>query len=149
MIFDNAHNSGLYAGLNERFTRAFEHLRATDFVGVPVGKYEIDGDRIFYSVQEYTTRLETDGKWEAHRRYIDIQYMVSGVERICYAPLQRTEPGEYNEAKDFLALAAQGDYLTLPSGYFMVFFPEDAHRPNMAVAEPMQVKKVVYKIAVD
>lgn len=149
MIFDNAHNSHLYTGLNEKFRQAFDHLRATDFSTQPAGRYEIDGSRIYVVVQEYTTRLEAAGKWEAHRRYIDIQYMIQGIEKIGYAPLGSAQQGEYNEAKDFLALSAPGDYVTLPSGYFMVFFPEDAHKPSMAVADPIPVKKAVYKIAVD
>jgi YhcH/YjgK/YiaL family protein len=149
MIFDHVHNSHLYANLNEKFQHALAHLNSTDFLTMPVGKYEIDGSSIYVIVQGYTTRLESEGKWESHRRYSDIQYMIRGIEKICVAPLSNMEQGDYNDAKDFLALSGQGDYLTFPAGFFMVFFPEDAHRPCMAVAEPMQVKKAVYKIAVD
>ncbi len=149
MIIDSLRNARLYCNLSPRFKRAFEYLRDTDLVNLPAGKYELEENRLFVVVQEYSTKPAGQGKWEAHRRYIDIQYIVQGTEKICYAPLSRVQQGEYNETKDFLALSATGDYLTLQSGDFMVFFPEDAHMPNMAIEEPSAVKKAVVKIAVD
>ena len=149
MIIDSLRNAHLYSNLSPRFQRAFAYLRETDLVGLEVGKYELEGSQLFVAVQEYTTRLENQGKWEAHQRYIDIQYIVQGTEKIGYAPLSQVQLGEYNEAKDFQALMAEGDYLTLRAGDFAVFFPEDAHKPNMAIGEPIQVKKAVVKIAVE
>jgi YhcH/YjgK/YiaL family protein len=98
--------------------------------------------------QEYNSKLPEQGKWEAHRRYIDLQYITVGTERIGYAHLSRLAQGDYNLEKDFLALTGTGDFVTLSAGDFMLLFPEDAHMPGMAVDAPIPVKKVVVKIAV-
>ena len=115
---------------------------------LPPGRYELDGINLYVMSQEYTTKLPEQGKWEAHRRYIDLQYIVSGTERIGYAHLSRLTQGDYNSEKDFHALSGVGDYITLSAGDFMLLFPEDAHMPGMAVGDPVPVKKVVVKIAV-
>ena len=147
MILDSLRNAHLYSALSGRFDQAFQYLREADLANLPLGKYELDGTNVFVALQEYTTKRPEQGKWEAHRRYIDIQYIVSGSEQICYAALSRMQQGEYLEAKDFLALSGEGDLLTLHGGDFAVFFPEDAHRPGMALGEPAQVRKAVVKIA--
>lgn len=148
MILDSLPNASLYAGLGPRFEKAFAYLRDTDLAAIPLGKYELDGEFLFVAVQEYTTNTMGNGKWEAHRRYIDVQYIVQGTERICHAPLNRVEQGEYNAEKDFLALTGQGDFLKLTAGDFAVFFPHDAHMPNMAIDGPSTVRKAVVKIAI-
>jgi biofilm protein TabA len=98
--------------------------------------------------QEYISKLPEQGKWEAHRRYIDLQYVALGTERIGYAHLSRLTQGDYNPDKDFQALSGDGDFVILSAGDFMLLFPEDAHMPGMAVGDPVQVKKVVVKIAI-
>jgi len=92
------------------------------------------------------------GRWEAHRRYIDIQYLVSGIERIGYTPvanLALTTP--YDEDKDVAFYQGHGDILTLEPGMFAVFFPHDAHMPMLCEAggSPKQVRKIVVKIPVE
>jgi YhcH/YjgK/YiaL family protein len=85
-------------------------------------------------------------QWEARRRYIDLQSLASGTERIGYAPLGRLEPRPYDDAKDMLRLSGPGEFLTLGPGDFMLLWPGDAHMPGIAVDEPSPVKKVVVKI---
>jgi biofilm protein TabA len=149
MIVDLLANSHLYVGLNPRIDRAFAYLRETDLAALEPGDYEIDGKNIFARSLTYTTRVPEQGVWEAHRRYIDLQVMVEGAERICYAPLSRLAPDAYDETKDFLRLSGEGDSVTLPEGSFMLLWPGDGHMPCLAVGEPEPIKKVVVKIAVD
>jgi YhcH/YjgK/YiaL family protein len=149
MIVDLLSNSHLYAGLNPRIDRAFAYLRQTDLAALEPGDYAIDGKNIFARALTYTTRVPENGVWEAHRLYIDLQVMVQGAERICYAPLNRLAPGAYDEAKDFLRLSGEGDSVTLPQGSFMLLWPGDGHMPCLAVGGPEPIKKVVVKIAVD
>jgi YhcH/YjgK/YiaL family protein len=148
MIVDLLANSHLYRGLSSRIDRAFAYLRETDLPTLEPGDYEIDGKNIYARALSYTTRLPEQGVWEAHRLYIDLQVMVQGEERICYAPLSRLTPDAYDEAKDFLRLSGEGDPVTLPSGSFMLLWPTDGHMPCLAVGGPALVKKVVVKIAV-
>ena len=120
-----------------------------DLQGAATGTFEIAGTQVYAIVQDYDTLLLNQGVWEAHRRYIDLQYMVSGTERIGYAHVGRMSPGVYDPARDFLPLAGEGDFLTFGPGDFMLLFPEDAHMPRIAVGAPAPVRKVVVKVAVE
>jgi biofilm protein TabA len=148
MITDHLTNSHLYLPLGARIRRAFEYLQQTDLRSIPTGRHELDGKNLYVMSQEYMSKLPDQGKWEAHRNYIDLQYITSGIERIGYAHLSRLVQGDYNPEKDFLALTGIGDFVTLSAGDFMLLFPEDAHMPGMAVGDPVPVKKVVVKIAI-
>jgi len=149
MIVDLLANSHLYRGLNSRIDRALAYLNEIDLLALEPGDYEIDGKSIYARLLTYTTRLEEQGMWEAHRLYIDLQVMVRGEERIRYAPLSRLTPGSYDEAKDFLRLSGEGDSITLPAGSFMLLWPTDGHMPCLAVGAPAPIEKVVVKIAVE
>lgn len=149
MIVDLLSNWRLYRGLNARIDRAFEYLRQTDLAALEPGSYEIDGKIIYARVMNYNTRPAEQGVWEAHRRYIDLQVVAAGVERIGYAPVSRLAAGAYDEAKDFVPLSGNGDLVTLSGGSFMLLWPSDGHMPCLAVDAPTPVKKIVIKIAVE
>ena len=149
MIIDRITNDHLYYAVHARFQQAFDHIHQMDVNAIPVGRYEIDGDKIFALVQEYNTKLKEHGFWEAHRRYIDLQYVVQGVERMGYANLSHLQQGEYDTTKDLLPLYGDGDSVILHSGSFVLLLPEDAHMPGMALGSPAPVRKIVVKIAVD
>ena len=149
MITDNLKNFGLYSGLGERFQRAFAYLAETDLAALPVGRVELDAKNIYVLIQEYQTKQPGAGKWEAHKRYIDIQYIISGTERMGYAILPRLQQGTYDPAKDFVPLSGEGDWVTLSAGDFMVLWPNDGHMPGMAIDTSTPVKKAVVKIAID
>jgi YhcH/YjgK/YiaL family protein len=148
MIVDRLDNAAAYEGMGPRIRRAFEYLRGNDPAALAAGKHEIEGTAIYASVQDYSTKPAGQGRWEAHRRYIDLQYIARGVERIGYAPLGRMTQGDYDGARDMLALSGEGDTVTLSAGMFMLLFPEDAHMPGLACGAPAPVRKVVVKIAV-
>lgn len=149
MILDHITNARLYAGLSPRLQQVFEYLRETDMAALAPGKYELDGDRVFAIVSEYTTKAPGAGKWEAHRRYIDLQYLIRGTEQIWVGRVDRFRQEAYQPEKDFLPLFGEGEALTLHEGDFMILHPDDAHMPSMAAGEPSPVKKVVFKIAVE
>jgi YhcH/YjgK/YiaL family protein len=150
MIVDTLRNSILYRGLSPRIALAFDYLQGADFQSAETGTFEIAGRNVFAMIQEYATVDRTQGVWEAHRRYIDLQFVASGAEQIGYTHLGRLAPGRYDEARDLLTLAGAdaGSFLTCGPGDFMLLFPEDAHMPRIAVAAPGMVRKIVVKIAV-
>jgi len=148
MIIDKLTNSHLYETLSPRIKRAFDYLHQTDLKAIPDGKYEIDGNAIYAAVQSYSTKRIEQGKWEAHKRYIDIQYIIEGKEMIGYNHLNRLTLKEYDPDRDVSFLSGDGNYLPLASGEFMLLYPEDAHMPCIAIDAPSVVKKVVVKIAV-
>ncbi|MEZ4727596.1 MAG: YhcH/YjgK/YiaL family protein [Caldilineaceae bacterium] len=160
MIIDHLQNvqSGFYVnllstqggdpGLAQRLQAAFDYLQKTDLEDVAPGKVEIDGNRVFALIQEYNTKPRAQGFWEAHRQYLDVQYVVKGQEHMGYANLEQLTAGAYDEAKDFLPLDGSGSFVLLAAGMFTVFMPQDGHMPGIAVTEPQPVKKVVVKVAV-
>ena len=102
MIFDKLDRYLRYAGLQPALVQGLEYLSSHNLVVAPLGRIDLQGDALFALVQEYTSKSIEQGVWEAHRRYIDIQYIVSGRERIFFAPLERMQLGQYVPEKDFL-----------------------------------------------
>jgi YhcH/YjgK/YiaL family protein len=149
MIIDRIDNAHLYYAIHSKFKRAFDYIHEINITIIPAGKYEIDGENMYAMVQEYNTKLKEQGFWEAHRRYIDLQYVVQGAEGIGYANISQLQQDEYDTSKDFLPLHGDGDLLTLQSGFFVLLLPEDAHMPGMSIGHPAPVKKIVIKIAVE
>jgi biofilm protein TabA len=147
MIIDRIENAALYYPLHPKFKQAFDYIAQIDIHTLPVGRHEIDNS-MYVLVQEYTTKPKSEGKWEAHRRYIDLQYVVQGAEGMGYANIHDLEQGEYLSEKDFLPLFGEGGQIALRSGYFVLLFPEDAHMPSMALGESKPARKIVIKIAV-
>lgn len=149
MIIDQIGSAHLYYAVHAKFKRAFDYINRIDINTISAGRYEIDGEVMYALVQEYDSKLKEEGKWEAHRRYIDLQYVVRGIEGMGYANIHHLKQGEYDGSKDFLPLEGAGDLLTLHSGDFVLLFPEDAHMPGMAIGVPAFVKKIVLKISVE
>lgn len=150
MIFDHIHNASIYKEMHPSFKRAFEYLKSTDFNNMENGKYVIDDDKIFAIVNRYTTEAAEARQWEAHRTYIDIQYMVSGEENMGVAPLHHAKIVKpYDRESDFMLLEVLGEEFTIKPKFFTIFFPSDVHKPNLITKEPQQVLKVVVKVKVE
>lgn len=149
MIIDKLCNAEQYYGLSDRIEKALRYLQNTDLENIKIGKYEIDGKNIFLVVSEYEAKNIEQGKWEGHRKYLDIQYVVSGKEKIGYADINSMKTmGEYNEEKDILFFEGEGDLLLVNEGTFALFAPQDVHMPGIKVNSGQHVKKIVVKILV-
>ncbi len=148
MIIDRLENGARYACLGERMARALRFLRETDFSEVAAGRYELDGDALYYLVQVYAPKAVAAGKAEAHRNYIDVQYVVEGEEYIGYADLSQTRVGEYLAEKDFVQVEGEMALVRVAAGSFMVLFPNDAHMPGLTTGAAETVRKVVVKVKV-
>ncbi|MGX5820989.1 YhcH/YjgK/YiaL family protein [Chitinophaga lutea] len=151
MILDALKNAHLYHGLGPRFVKAFDYLLHTDFSKLEKGRYEIDGQNVVAIVNEYQTVDPAGEKMESHRKYIDVQYVVKGAEQIGIALLNGQEPSRaYDEESDYMLFSDRPSFFTrLQAGDFAIFFPTDLHMPNLADGTPVQVKKVVIKVAVN
>jgi YhcH/YjgK/YiaL family protein len=149
MIFDTIKNSKLYTGLGPDLKTAFEFIGNNNFKNAPPGRYPLKGG-MYYNVQHYETKAESEGFFEAHRKFIDLQYIVSGKERHGYAHLSLLKQRDpYNEEKDLVVYDGKGSFFTLDEGFFAIYFPEDAHMPNIRTgADPVKMVKVVFKIPV-
>jgi len=148
MIIDQISNSHLYYSLHPGLKSAFETIHQTDLSTLAIGRIELDGENLFAMVQQYDSKPIEQGIWEAHRRYMDLQMVIQGTERIGYTYIDRLAQGEYDANKDFFPLFGAGDFLTLQPGNFILLLPQDAHMPGIAVTTPAPVMKLVIKIAV-
>jgi YhcH/YjgK/YiaL family protein len=148
MIFDNISNANLYKKLDVKIKQAFEYIENTDFTKLDKGKYEIDGENIYLLVNQYQTKCEINNVLESHKRYIDLQYMVSGSEIIDYESFSKQEVfQDYNIENDFILYnSTRSTKIVLDEGLFAIFFPNDLHMPGLANETPLEVKKIVIKI---
>lgn len=149
MIYDKIDNIETYTALGERLAQGLRLLKEKDFSAMEPGRYEVDGNTLYYMVQSYQSKAANDTP-EAHRKYIDIQYVVSGVERIGVGELSdMTEEVTANPESDFWLYHGPLSDLKLSAGYFAVLFPQDAHAPGIAAGDPAPVRKVVVKVLID
>jgi YhcH/YjgK/YiaL family protein len=148
VIIDDLKHASMYYGLGPGLEKALRYLQETDFAGVAPGRYELEGDAVFALVQEYDSKPREQGFWEAHRRYLDVQYVVSGAEYMGFSGIDRLQAGAYDADKDFVKLDGDGEFAKLRAGSFAILAPQDAHMPGMAIAQPQPVKKVVVKVRI-
>lgn len=147
MIFDTLDRASLYTGLGECMDAAFEYLRTADLNALETGRVDLSDD-LYVMVQRFTTRAPETGVWEAHRKYIDIHYLVSGKERIGFANLGYMQDGKEDPEKDMYYPTGSGHDLVLHPGCFAVFYPQDAHAPGLAADQSEPIYKVVMKVRV-
>ena len=152
MIQDTLDYSARYEALNSRFAKAFAFLRTVDGTQA-LGRHDLDGDHCFALVQTYETKPMEMAKFEAHRKYIDVQFIYSGRETILWAPLaeMKEETMAYSEEKEaaLWKLVPDVTELHMSAGHFAILFPQDAHAPCVEWGNREQVFKVVVKVAVE
>jgi YhcH/YjgK/YiaL family protein len=133
--------------------KAVEFLQGIQGQELEDGRIEIDGKQVYALVQSYQGKTEIrQPRFEAHRRYIDVQYLAAGKELFGWAPLEKmAETDTYNEEKDVVHGNVPEEVFTLvrlSPGMLAVVYPEDAHAPGLADGEPAPVKKIVVKVAI-
>lgn len=130
----------------ERLHGVWERIYSGWAENLPCGRYDLE-DGIFVNISEY--RTGTEGLFEAHRKYIDVQCILAGEEKIEVAPVRSLSVTQaYDEAADILFGKGEGRSYVLRAGQAIVLLPEEAHRPGLCVSEPAQVKKAVFKVPV-
>lgn len=152
MVLDTLANATRYERLNSRFAKAFAYLRTVDGTQ-QLGRHDLDGDQCYALVQTYETKPVEKAKFEAHRKYIDIQFIQNGRETILWAPLvtMKEETMSYSDEKDATLWKLTPDLtpLHVSAGHFAILWPEDAHAPCVEWGKSETVFKVVVKVAVE
>jgi biofilm protein TabA len=149
MIFSALSQSSCYAALHPLFPRAFDYIRNTDLLSLASGRHGIAGDDLFAIVEQAPGKTREMAKLEAHRKYIDIQLVLEGVDEMGWKPLADclNPVSDYSAGKDIQFFRdAPASWVAVPPGHFCIFFPEDAHAPLVSVGV---VRKVILKIAVN
>ena len=127
--------------------KVFTFLGDSKLATMAPGKYPIDGDNAYAMISAGPPKKLEDVKWESHRKYIDLQYVISGKVKLGMSPIAKatiTEP--YSEGRDAANYNVEGKYLTATPKEFFLFFPQDAHRPDIKVEGADSLKKLVIKI---
>lgn len=147
MIVDQLDNAASYAGIHAKLEAALNYLQSHPLIDWEPGRYEIEGSDMFLLLQQYETREVEDSFWEAHRNYIDVQYMLQGSENMGFAHVNRLEVKKpYDSTKDFVVLEGEGNTVTVHEGSFAIFYPQDAHMPCLSCGKPGMIKKAVIKV---
>ncbi|MGC4035305.1 MAG: YhcH/YjgK/YiaL family protein [Chitinophagaceae bacterium] len=150
MITSTIDNLKLYRHLHPNLAKAIDYIDRTDFAKMKPGKYDVDGEQVFFMINEYNTKPAADCEPERHRRYTDIQFMIKGEEKFGYTPFT-DQPCSTDFLPDndvaFYKLSEQViNYVLLSPGQFIIFLPTDIHQPEVYVNAPSPVRKVVFKI---
>ncbi len=148
----NKRNLAIYYHKNpQHWDQAFQFLKTADLKNLPVGTQELEGKHLYVAVSEYKGKEKADTRFESHKKYIDIQYVIQGKEIIGHTSLDNVKVVEpYNEEKDIAFYQSDsGDYSTATPGNFFIFFPDDAHRPSISAGDTTMVKKLVVKVMID
>jgi len=153
MILDTLAQADRYLTLHPLFSRAFAFLRDTDLMALQPGVHAVQGEQVFAIVEACTGRTRVDAKLECHRRYIDIQLVLEGVDEMGWKPLAEcVSPAmEYDVARDIRFFNdTPRSWIATPAGSFCLFYPDDAHAPLVSTLKGTTaalIRKVVVKIA--
>ena len=149
MIFSTLSQAPRYAALHPLFPRAFEYMRDTDLNTLAPGVHPILDKQLFVIVEEASARARAEAKLEAHRKYIDIQLVLEGVDEMGWKPLSDCHRplDEHNAERDIRFFGDVPDsWIATPAGAFCIFFPEDAHAPLVGSGA---IRKLIFKVAVN
>lgn len=147
MIYDTLDHVRAYKGISRNLDTALDFL--ADYTPDTEGKIEIDGENVYVTLSRPLFRELDDGRWEAHRRYIDIHVDYAEGEAIGVKPLTAVNSWDpYNEAKDcmFSSESGEGTLVRMAKDSFLITFPWDAHKPLLGSGEG---KKLVVKVLCD
>jgi biofilm protein TabA len=148
MIYDQISNANKYFSLHPLFEKAFQYLTKNDFLNTPAGKYEIEQDSIFALVSKYNSKCIDESFAESHRKYIDIQLVILGKERMGFGLFDDFSHEQYDSEKDLQKHTGNLNFIDVEKNRFVLFFPEDIHMPGLQIEKPTEVIKVVIKVAV-
>lgn len=152
MIVDRIDNWKQYFS-GDTWERVFSFIQSLD-PSAEEKKYVLQEDELFAFVASYETKPSEGGEFEVHRKYIDVQVLLSGTECIEWMPLEgsvETKPYDASGDVGFFSRPQPGAaHVDLTPGIFAVYYPEDGHLPQLTVGDaPETVKKVVVKVSVD
>jgi biofilm protein TabA len=149
MIFSALSQSDRYAILHPLFPRVFEYIRNTDLFALAPGRHPIAGENLFVIAEQAPGRAREAARLECHRRYIDIQLVLEGIDEMGWKPLADCHDpvSDYSAENDIRFFHdAPAAWIATPPDAFCIFFPEDAHAPLVSKGE---IRKVIFKIALD
>ena len=150
MIYGTIHDQNRYGFLEDNIQKCFAYIKAHHLEDFEKGSYPVEGDVLFFNIVEYKTKTDnSEGFWEAHRRYIDLHYLLRGCEKINLNFIGQLKQGAFVEEDDFLPLEGEAAAsVILTPGDFLICYPEDAHMTALSAAQSTPIKKAIFKIRI-
>ena len=131
--------------------KAYEFIKNFNPSLMKDGKYDL-GNGMFANVMTYTTKPLMLSSYEAHKKHIDIQYIIYGTEVMItedVCKFQSCNSSEYDLEKDTTFYNYNsGNVMVLDSGDAVILYPDDAHRGAVAVEKPVKTRKIVVKVPI-
>ena len=152
MIFSSIYAKSDCFSYPEAIKTAIDYLKQNDFINMEPGIYEIRGKKIYAQVFDTVTEPAEKKRPEVHEKYVDVQFLVSGKERLGFAPDTGTcQVAERIEERDliFYEEVENESFICAVPGCYTMFFPSDIHRPGVEWGCSQTIRKVVVKIKVD
>ncbi len=147
MIYDRIEHFKDYINAHQGFAEVAEFLDSAPLAERQDGRHTVSDTGAYVSIDRYQTRTPAECVLECHRKYIDIQVMIEGTERMGVCHKSDCVADIYDPETDFQALQGTAEFLEFRTGTFMVFFPQDAHMPQVIAGEmPATVRKAVFKV---
>lgn len=136
--------------LQKRIDFALDYLKKVNLKELKLGKHEIK-DWLYINVQEYITKNKSECKFESHKKYVDIQMMIDGIEAIETSDIDKLElDTAYDEDKDVMFWKQKSNQMrsVISDGSYVILYPQNAHMPCIANDKPIKVKKLVAKVLI-
>ncbi len=148
MICDTLAHLARYKGLHPNLDTAIDYLLAHSLADLPLGRTEVDGEKVFINVMDADLQPQEGSHLEYHKKYADLQVDLTGGERWGFASAPGTEVKPFAGDIGFVdtADAVTG---TLGEERFALFFPLELHRPSIARPDCARLRKAVVKIEME
>lgn len=151
MIVDNINNIEIYKGVSDDIFAGLQFI-ANAKPEIELGTYQIN-ERVKALVTEYSTVAHFERGYEAHKYVIDIQYPISGLERVKWSPIEKMDVNiAYDKENDrtfYKNPSLQGTHVDIGNGIFAIMFPEDGHSPQHFIKESELIKKITVKVRIN
>ena len=145
MIFDKVENASRYMGTNPYLDEALTYMMTQDLNALPVGKTEINGDKVFITIQEADLKPADNDVYEYHKNYLDVQLDLEGTERFLFGFDTGEVDRGYVEDIGFHHCEESVSCIMGP-GRFVICEKEEFHKPNVDAGLGGHVRKAVFKV---
>lgn len=153
MIIDRIENASQYFCLGPQWKTALTAMQEYDPAKFQKGEKIMLDHGVKLLQFEPGTKARSDVKFEAHRKFADIMFFAAGEEKIAWKPTAQLQniTTQYTEEMEALLATLDDDALEVPMkpGMFVVFLPQDAHGPDIAIGEPASARRIVIKVPLD
>ena len=159
MIFTNVNDEVQNKSLAKDIQFCIEYAKKNEnkILSLVHGSYDVGNNDIKMNVGKYFTKSENEKFWESHKKYLDVQIIINGTEKVAISDIRNMEVKSFDSEKDLVILKGEKAFdVVMKTGDVLVFFPNDVHKPELNVSENDNsgnirkiVTKVVFKIEID